>query len=490
MIRPFSTSGMRKPARRGPAHAIWKAEVSSDVALPVALIIIAACLCGYLIGSSRQSETGLVLLVFALWAPVVAWNPILGAAAGAFIQLSQVANFWLSGTPLAQVYLANLTITSCSIAVRVIARPSWHRRIIPSDWLLLGIAVPVTLHAVFSQDIARMDSPWNSLKPLAFYLVIVVVVERMAQIRLLAGTALVAGFVTAVVALLQYFAYGQEMSNLASFAGPPTLGVTTAGLGNSEIEGSIRVSSTGEINSTAAFLVACIGLVLPIAAASHRRWIRWSSFPLVILLVLGPILMVSRTGLFSLAVTMLASLLLVRRSAMLSVVTMAALLAFMMLLPSGAWLQERFSYLFIQSGSSVSLDPVDALGRLDLWLGGFELWANSPFVGLGPYTLVLSTAIVSVPHNIFLEVLLSLGLLGFIPWLVFVGWRVHAVWQIALGAKTDIMQPYAAGVLLALLALFTSGLFMDSAFTYTVWFFLAMSQVIARQDVVEAIVPE
>lgn len=104
--------------------------------------------------------------------------------------------------------------------------------------------------------------------------------------------------------------------------------------------------------------------------------------------------------------------------------------------------------------------------RIDLWEASLRLWRDNLLLGVGPggffwsYPAHLSPGGASEPnqlhpHNVWLEVATTWGLLGF-GWLGAVVWQTAAVWQ--LNRRQSIVHVWlAAGLLAALLAAFAHG---------------------------------
>lgn len=74
-------------------------------------------------------------------------------------------------------------------------------------------------------------------------------------------------------------------------------------------------------------------------------------------------------------------------------------------------LVERLSGLF-----SSSTEDINTVSRINMFDAAYQMWLESPFIGNGVGSFAVSYTGIDIkmyPHNIFLEVLAEVGLVGF-----------------------------------------------------------------------------
>ncbi|MBI0426021.1 O-antigen ligase family protein [Psychrobacter sp. NG27] len=79
-----------------------------------------------------------------------------------------------------------------------------------------------------------------------------------------------------------------------------------------------------------------------------------------------------------------------------------------------SWLAYiAITYTASLGSSSLRIARESSNGRIDLWIDALQCWSQHPIVGCGFYQLDSSPNLSAHPHNIFIQVLTELGLVGF-----------------------------------------------------------------------------
>jgi hypothetical protein len=155
---------------------------------------------------------------------------------------------------------------------------------------------------------------------------------------------------------------------------------------------------------------------------------------------------------------------------------------------------------------SISLERIESIGtlsdrgagRLDIWLVGWRIFCANPLlgVGLGNFGVAFGRYLFDTigvapqfplvshsPHSIFLGVLSSLGVIGFVLFVAVVGLSVKdgLVAVLRLKQKQDShLMTLAIGVYLGLLGTLIAGLFIDLDRRKYFWLLLALTEVVRR----------
>lgn len=89
------------------------------------------------------------------------------------------------------------------------------------------------------------------------------------------------------------------------------------------------------------------------------------------------------------------------------------------------------TYVATLGSSSLRIARESSSGRIDLWMNGLICWAQNPIMGCGFYQLEQYPHLSAHPHNIFVQVLTEMGLIGF-GFLAFVLFKIarHISWNI------------------------------------------------------------
>jgi O-antigen ligase len=285
-----------------------------------------------------------------------------------------------------------------------------------------------------------------------------------------------------VIVLLAVFVGGALLSGAYGllFAHTTTAGTDPERLGGAGINANVL----------AALLVAALTLAAALAALRDLpRVARLAAAGCAVVAAAGVAATVSRSGLISLAVVLLAGLAVGgrgrrRQIAALAVVALAGFMAYF------AAVAPRDEVQRITRG--------DTEGRLDLWTIGLRMVADRPAQGVGvgnfqvasvhyllrPGVIQRSDFIVDTPkvtHNVYLQVAAELGLVGAALFVFLLGFAIRcallAAGRFARQGDTA-MDLISRAVAVATLGVLASNMFASEQFSKPLWLLLALGPVL------------
>jgi O-antigen ligase len=271
------------------------------------------------------------------------------------------------------------------------------------------------------------------------------------------------------------------------FARSETIGSQAARLGGAGVDA----------NLLAALLVAALVLAAALAALDEvPRAGRLAAGLCVVLAAAGVAATVSRSGLVSLGVVLVAGLALAGRGRRLGMVMLAvaALAGFGAYFAAAA--PRGVADRFVQAGDE---------GRLDLWTIGSRMVEARPLQGVGvgnfqvasvdyllrPGTITRSEFVVDTPkvaHNVYLQVAAELGLVGLALFGFLLGFGIRCALLAAhrfARAGDPAMDLVSRAVAVATLGVLASNLFLSEQFSKPLWLLVALGPVllaIARRE--------
>jgi O-antigen ligase len=254
-----------------------------------------------------------------------------------------------------------------------------------------------------------------------------------------------------------------------------------------------RLSGAGvEANELAAVLVATVALAAAVAAGWRRSpLVRLVALGVIGFCVFGVILSFSRGGLVALMAALVAAVLLGGRwrpaAVMLLVVVAIGVSGYLAYVASPL---ERERVTTTQGGT----------GRADIWAVGWRMVQSSPTNGIGvgqfpvssihfllaPGALLRDEFIVDEPkvaHNIYLEVLAELGVVGLVLFLSILVFSLSSAIRAARAFERagDLkMEAIARGVAVAVIALLAADFFASEQFSKQLWLLLALGPALHR----------
>ena len=150
-------------------------------------------------------------------------------------------------------------------------------------------------------------------------------------------------------------------------------------------------------------------------------------------------------------------------------------------------LQTRFETIVNPEVRSKS-DEESGQGRLQGLLTGFDLWAASPFTGVGPGAWRPATASHIESHNLYGQILGetgTLGILAFASLLICFWWNLRAVKRVRAALpeqKNDLVYTLPASIGVAVFLLLFMGNFGHNLFRFT-WLWYGGFLIVARHCV-------
>jgi O-antigen ligase len=248
-----------------------------------------------------------------------------------------------------------------------------------------------------------------------------------------------------------------------------------------------RLAGTiGEPNQLAAVLVAGVVLALALAVVvKGKPLLRAVLVASSGICLLATFLTLSRAGLIALMCAAVASIIIGGRWRAAAVgfafATLAALVVFFALIASP---DQRARVTEINGGS----------GRSDIWVVGWRMVQAHPVHGIGvgqfqtsavhylikPGTIKRSDLIIVEPkvaHNIYLQVLSELGVVGLIPFLIILGFSLRCALRAAhaFERRKDLgMEVMSRAVVVGLIGILTADFFASEQFSKQLWLLLGL----------------
>ena len=133
-------------------------------------------------------------------------------------------------------------------------------------------------------------------------------------------------------------------------------------------------------------------------------------------------------------------------------------------------------------------DEESGQGRLQGLLTGFDLWAASPFTGVGPGAWRPATASHIESHNLYGQIMGetgTLGILAFASLLICFWWNLRAVKRVRAAfpeQKNDLVYTLPASIGVAIFLLLFMGNFGHNLFRFT-WLWYGGFLIVARHCV-------
>jgi O-antigen ligase len=258
--------------------------------------------------------------------------------------------------------------------------------------------------------------------------------------------------------------------------------------GSALAEGTSRLSGAGQdANYLAALLVS--GIVLAVALVSIRTLpsrIRVLALGAVLVMLVGLIDTVSRSGMVGLGAALVAGIVFAGRGRRLVFVAVSAAIALSVVAyyVSVASPAARARITSVQGGS----------GRTDIWAVGWRIVKAHPVNGIGvgnfpdttidyllqPGSLDSSLFIVDKPqvaHNIYLEVLAETGVVGLVLFLSIVGfllWCALEAARIFAKAGDRAMDILSRAIVVATVGVLATDFFISDQYSKSLWLQLAL----------------
>jgi putative inorganic carbon (hco3(-)) transporter len=258
----------------------------------------------------------------------------------------------------------------------------------------------------------------------------------------------------------------------------------------------------GDPNSFAAYELIALPLVIAAATMAHDRRRRIFLWVTSVAIIGAAITSLSRGGLITLFVLVLAvviapasSIFRSRRQKVIVIVTMVVggAIAFS---ATGAAFSQRLNSTFTSSGSSGS-------GRLNMWKGAVTSIRERPFqgIGYGTFSSVSTSLLERTPgvdlvnftpspegdlvHNTYLETLAELGIPGLFLFLGLVLATAKSLRESALAARRDgaaQLERAANALLLAVLAWAVAAVFLSLETSRPLWILIGFALAVSRID--------
>ena len=422
----------------------------------------------YVASAAPQPGSILAVVVGCVWAIQVFKNPLLGVASLGFLRASDIADFWFRGTVLAHSYGMAMYVVVASIGLRWTTERRKLAELFtpPSKVVLAGfwlVTLSLLINGILEEESIGLIA--ILLKHVVYYFVIISVARRPRDLEFLIWAQLAGGVALALTVGVQFlwFGLGWSWFSWVAQAAPRTAYVSSAGF---------SLSGTGDRNGSAVMMLFGAGLAWGLYRGlepGERK--RLAALLAFVVLLAGVSLTLSRTGSVGVLILVLGALISTKerrdRIVLLGLtVVMGALTSFQWEAVLGRWLALR--------GQTFYGYADEWTYRVAFWLEGLRLWSLRPITGYGLNRIIDIGTGAWEAHNTVLEVLLGMGILGFLGWLAMVTMSLRVLWRVANLPDRQLAR-VASAVLWAYVAIFGPSMFITFAWNQPMWFLFAVA---------------
>lgn len=336
------------------------------------------------------------------------------------------------------------------------------RVVLPRDRITISLAVflvaiSMSIFTSYEATITK-DTIVEFVKILIFYYLIVSLVDTRKRFIT---------FVATFVLLISYIAFDALAGYLA--------GEYVHTMDVDRLTGS--TSAGGDANTLATTLVTTTPLLVA-TALYFRHWLVKSFLSLVTLIMTYLVVITaSRGGLLAFFAVVFGGIGFARRKVMLVIAVFLLSVAVWAVMPE----QYRDRYAAFTEVTE-DINSVSS-GRWEIWTAGLKMIIGRPLLGVGAGAFPWAYGSgdfgppqMMSPHNVYIQVLATTGLVGFAAWVTFLYILIKSLRETARRAqKLPDNRWYILfrnSFLVILIALFVSGLFGHSLFRYT-WYVVA-----------------
>ncbi|MEE9269098.1 MAG: O-antigen ligase family protein [Candidatus Krumholzibacteria bacterium] len=236
--------------------------------------------------------------------------------------------------------------------------------------------------------------------------------------------------------------------------------------------GIIRFGGTHpNANAAAVYMISALPMGAYLMIRQRRMLYRVAIGLGILVLFAGAVFTFSRQGIFSLVFIVAAILVREARSRKIYVTAFITVFISILLTPSLYWMRilSIGDYLAGRSTDWSIMLRITALKK------AWSLFLENPLTGVGMNNFVVragSDLFVKIgPHNMYLEILVGMGVVGFLSFLAvhFSAYRAFRRVMRGRSDRNDRVGRFAFYLLLAYLATLISGMFQSITFYYLVW---------------------
>jgi O-antigen ligase len=336
------------------------------------------------------------------------------------------------------------------------------RVVLPRDKITVAlaaflVAISLSIFTSYEATITK-ETIVEFIKILIFYYLIVSLVDTRKRFIT---------FVATFVLLISYIAFDALVGYLA--------GQFVHTMDVDRLTGS--TSAGGDANTLATTLVTTTPLL--VATALHFRHCLVKSFLALVTLSMTYLVIItaSRGGLLAFFAVVFGGIGFARRKLMLVIAVFLLSIAAWAVMPE----QYRERYAAFTDVTS-NINSVSS-GRWEIWGAGLRMMVGRPILGVGAGAFPWAYGSgdfgppqMMSPHNVYIQVLATTGLVGFMAWVIFLYILVKSLNETARQAQrlphNRWYVLFRNSFFVILIALFVSGMFGHSLFRYT-WYVVA-----------------
>jgi len=401
-------------------------------AYPRALLIIAilvSIICGVLLFFVEpQFIFGPILLI--LLVAVVLKYPIAGLYLYMLIVYLRPQDlFGFLAVLRPNIFVLALTVISLVIHRRLEGKA--RVTLLPNDKMFLAFLVAAVLSNVTSFWFSSsVETTSELLKVAVFYFAAIMLLDNAARIKnYIMYYLLSMGFVS-LVQIYTYLTVGLTRSTGKGGYGIIIGGSTVLGGGGPLKTSAIGVNGVGGYSTHFLANASELGLALCVAyplcyfllKGTVNRLVRITCFILMVMFVVSIVFTGSRGAFVGFVVTLIY-ILYKQKKLLMGLVTLAILSPLAIYIASDRYVQRIESIGDVETDESVGI-------RLQLWRAGLDMVADYPIFGVGvgnflnaygaTYRAKGSASLYWSPHNVFIQIVTEMGLVGFSVYLLFI----------------------------------------------------------------------
>ncbi len=453
-----------RPALPGLVPVAVAALLGAAVGLRSPVLIAIVLLLFLLVVTARPERAVIVFTgLFYLNLPVV-----IGAHVGASSMLSSAVALLLVGPALCYLVIGRRPLV-----------------VTPALLLIVLYMVVLVLSAIVAGQ-GRTDSvePIRTFltEGLLLYVLVTNVVRSPAQLRAVIWTLMLAGALMGLVSLWQEATHAYH-TTLGGFAQLDATGLEHGG--RPRLAGPI-----GEKNRYAQVLLVLLPLAVARVRAERLRSLRLLAVACGVLILCGVMLTFSRGAAVALGLlvpAMWAAKLISGRQVLAGALAIAVMVA--IVAPDYVTRVQTLGSTDAAFSQSAGSDAA-IQGRATENLAALHVFRDHPLLGVGPgqffsryssqYGNALNLRFLTTnrrAHSLYLEIAADTGLLGLATFLAIVGVTMSQLWKLSVfwRSRDPELALLAQGLLLALVAYLSSGLFLQMAYQRYFWFLLALA---------------
>jgi probable O-glycosylation ligase (exosortase A-associated) len=446
---------------------VYRPLTHSSVWLPVSLTLAVVGV-GIMLAYVQVRISPLFALLPVLALPIgllLASRPDIGLLLVVFI--IPLEDFHLAfGLPpsLSVVKLLSLVVFGAAIVHFCVFRKLDRLVSAPQNWLIgFFLAAVVLSYFVAIAPARTLEQTFKLLRVLTLYFMVSNVVRDESDLRRLLWVFLISGTICAAYGLYNYH------FNPATLVGERSTG------------------TMANANAFAAAMTVRLPLALYMIKSERRKLLRVLLVGSFAIMAYGIALSGSRSGLLSFAVAM--GLFILQQKHKIVTLLLVAGIALAMIFVMPHHLKQRVG---LEQAEKTGDQDQSTERRMTYQIYGLQLIQKNPILGIGldgfaeaygrsSYRFLQTSKVKRVAHDMYMEIAVGTGLVGFIPFIMLLFYSLYSVWRIS---RLQGLHPYlsdvSAGIFAGLCGFLFYSIFGSQQYAKTLWLLIALIVVLQQ----------